>query len=239
MPLSLHERQIIAWLAILLGAYFFARALGSKRDKHAMKELLGVPIDKVKFFRNFFIQRLEAIAGFLFTLVGVGIHLYVQVREAQDRHNARNPQEALSQILLYLGIAVVVMLLITWVMQAICSYFARKTFLDILAYLMVRYDYRVAEDPRLLMQIGKMLGLRGLEDDTVESYTKRIEAGLHLEEIRERLRAMGKHVSLADAEGVGRGLRDATARSSDARRRGAQGAPKIPALGRIEEPDDA
>ena len=66
-----HERQIVAWLAILLGAYFLARATGSKREKHAMKELLGVPLDKVKFFRNFFIQRLESIVGFLFVLIGV------------------------------------------------------------------------------------------------------------------------------------------------------------------------
>jgi hypothetical protein len=196
-PFHFHERQIIAWLAILVGAYFFARALGSKREKHAMKELLGVQIDKVKFFRNFFLQRLEAIAGFLFVLVGVGIHLYVQVREAQEASNAGNPQEALSQILLYLSGAIVAMLVITWGMQAVCSYFARKTFLDILGYLMVRYDYKIEEDPALMMQIGKMLGLKGVDDDTVETYTRRIEEGLRLEEIRGRLRARGKDVSLA------------------------------------------
>jgi uncharacterized membrane protein len=209
-PQHFHERQIIAWLAILLGAYFFARAIGSKRDKHAIKELLGVQIDKVKFFRNFFIQRLEAIAGFLFVLTGVGIHLYVQVRSAQD---VGNPQEALSQILLYLGGAIVVMLVITWLMQAVCSYFAKKTFLDILGYLMVRYDYKIEEDPALLMQIGKMLGLKGMEDDTVETYTRRIEEGLRLEEIRGRLRSRGKDVSISERDSDGPSVRGKSKRT--------------------------
>ena len=74
------ERQIVAWLGILLGAWFLARAAQTKREKLAMKELLGVQVDKVKVFRNFFMQRLEAIVGFSFVLFGVGTHIYVIVR---------------------------------------------------------------------------------------------------------------------------------------------------------------
>jgi hypothetical protein len=187
-----HERQIIAWLAILLGAYFLARAVGSKREKHAMKELLGVRLDKVKFFRNFFIQRLESIVGFLFILIGVAIHLYVLVREAQQATSANDPQQALRDISGYLLVAVFAMLAITAVMHVVCSYFARRTFLDILGYLMVRYDYRIQEDPDLLVQIGEILGAKGDEEETVESYTRRIEDGLRLQEIRARLKAKGK-----------------------------------------------
>ena len=77
------ERGIVAWLCILVGAWFLFRATVNKRQKNAMKELLGVQIDKIKFFRNYFIQRLEGIVGFSFVLIGVGIHLYVIIRQAQ------------------------------------------------------------------------------------------------------------------------------------------------------------
>jgi hypothetical protein len=186
------ERQIIAWLAILLGTYFLTRAVSNKREKGAMKELLGLPIDKVKFFRNFFIQRLESIVGFSFILIGVGIHLYVLVREAQSASAENDPQQAIRDIVSYLAVAVVAMVIITALMHLVCSYFSRRIFLDILSYLMVRYDYRVEEDPDLLMRIGEILNVRRAENDTVESYTLRIEEALKLEDIEARLRARGK-----------------------------------------------
>jgi hypothetical protein len=187
-----HERQIIAWLAILLGAYFLSRAVGGKREKHAMKELLGVPIDHVKFFRNFFIRRLEAIAGFLFVLIGVGIHLYVLVRQAQSASAHNDPQRAIRDITAYLALAVLAMLGITLLMQKVCAYFSRRIFLDLLGYLMVRYDYRLEDDPALLLRVGKMLKVPGGEEETVETYTRRVEEGLRLDEIRARLVAKGK-----------------------------------------------
>jgi hypothetical protein len=189
------ERQIIAWLAILVGAWFLARSVVNKREKGAMKELLGVRIDKVKFFRNFFIQRLESIVGFSFVLIGVGIHLYVLVREAQSAAAENDPRGALRDAASYLAFAVLAMIVITMLMHWVCSYFSRRIFLDILGYLVVRYDYRVEDDPDLLKQIGEMLGVARSEDDTVESYTRRIEEALRLEEIAGRLKARGKRAA--------------------------------------------
>jgi hypothetical protein len=186
------ERQIMAWLSILIGAYFIARSVAVKREKGAMKEILGVQIDKVKFFRNFFLQRLEAFVGFFFVLIGVGIHLYVLVREHQQATAKNDPREALTDIGAYLGYAVLAMVLITILMQWVCSWFSQRIFLDILGYLMVRYRYRIEEDPALLVQIGDILGVERSEDDTVETYTERIEEALKLEEIRARLKARGK-----------------------------------------------
>ncbi|MFV1958730.1 MAG: hypothetical protein ACC662_04885 [Planctomycetota bacterium] len=186
------EREIIAWLAILVGAWFLARAGVGKREKGAMKELLGLRIDKVKFFRNFFIQRLESIVGFSFVLIGVGIHIYVLIRRAQQGSAHNDPQEALRYAISYVAFAVLAMLMITALMHWICSYFSRRIFLDILGYLMVRYDYRLEEDPDLLKQIGDILGVEHREDDSVESYTQRIEEELKLTGIEARLRARGK-----------------------------------------------
>jgi hypothetical protein len=186
------ERQIVAWLGVLLGAWFLARAAQSKREKLAMKELLGVQVDKVKVFRNFFIQRLEAIIGFSFVLFGVATHIYVLVRQTQAAQSAYDPPEALRHMVQYIGFAVVVLVLVTALMHAVCSWFSKRIFLDLLGYLMVRYDYRLEDDTALLMQIGEILGVDRGEDDTVESYTRRIETALKLEEIEAHLLERGK-----------------------------------------------
>ncbi len=194
------ERQIIAWLAILVGAFFLAKSVARRREKGQMRELLGLPTDKVKRFRNFFVQRLERIVAFVFILVGVGLHIYVLVREAQKASGANDPQAALGDISTYLAIGIVLMLAITLVMHWICSYFARRIFLEILGYYMVRQGYRLDDDPGLMKQIGEMLGCEYRADDTVESYRERLEGALKLDDIRARLLARGK---LAEAEAAG------------------------------------
>ncbi len=192
-----YERQIIAWLAILIGAFFLAKSVARRREKGQMRELLGLPTDKVKRFRNFFVQRLERIVGFMFILIGVGLHIYVVIRQAQKETGGNDPQQALADISTYLAIGIVSMLAIAALMHWICSYFARRIFLDILGYYMVRQGYKLEEDPNLMKQIGEMLGLKRDENDTVETYRHRLEEGLKIDAIRARLLARGK---LADLE---------------------------------------
>jgi hypothetical protein len=186
------ERQIIAWLLIAMGAFFLARAVVGKRERGALKELLGVRVDKVKGFRDFILRRLDALAGFFFVLAGVGTHLYVLVRKAQDESRQNNPREALADILAWLGGALVVALAIAALIHWVTARYSRKIFLENLSYLVVRYRFRVQDDPDLLLQIGDMLELRRSEDDTIESYARKIEAALDLEGVRTLLIARGK-----------------------------------------------
>jgi hypothetical protein len=187
-----YQRQIIGWLAILVGAFFLAKSVARRREKGQMRELLGLPTDKVKRFRNFLMQRYERTVGFFFTLLGVGLHLYIVFREAQKQAGGNDPREALGAISTYLAIAIVCMLAITMVMHWICSWSAKRTFLEIMGYYIVRLGYQVGDDPRLMMQVGEMLGIARSEDDTVETYARRIEQSLRLDEIRARLLARGK-----------------------------------------------
>ena len=186
------ERQIIAWLLIAMGAFFMARAVVGKRERWALKELLGVRVDKVKGFRDFILRRLDALAGFLFVLAGVGIHLYVLVREAEKTNRVNDPRGALADILVWLGAALVAALGIAALIHWVTARTSRKIFLENLAYLVVRYRFRVEDDPDLLLQIGDMLELKRSDDDTIESYARRIEAALDLEGVRTLLIARGK-----------------------------------------------
>jgi hypothetical protein len=190
------ERQIMGWLFVLAGFYFVAKSVAPRRDRARMRELLDLPTDKVKHFRNFFVQRLERTVGFLFFLIGVGLHLYVVIRQAQKSAGGNDPREALGEIGTYLAGAVLGMLLITALMHWICDYFARRTFLDILGYLMVRQSYDLGNDPRLMVQIGDMLKVSRGEDDSVETYKHRIEEALRLDDIRATLLAEGKLTDL-------------------------------------------
>jgi hypothetical protein len=186
------ERQIIAWLLIAMGAFFLMRSALGKRERGAMKELLGMRGEQVKRFRDFILQRLDAMAGFLFVVLGVGTHLYVLVREAQSASRKNDPREALADILAWLGGGLLVAFAIGALIHAVTSWWSRRLFLENLAYLVVRYRFRIEDDPELLLEVGSLLKLERTDDDTIESYARRVEAALDLERTRARLIERGR-----------------------------------------------
>jgi hypothetical protein len=185
-------REIVAWCLILLGAFFLAKSIVVKGQKWTMKELLGLRVDKLKVFRNLIIQRLEAGFGFLFVLSGVAIHLYILLRKYQDQRVGA----AYQHLVVWLGGTVLAMVVLAVVFHFVCKYISRKSFLEILAYLVVRYRYRMEDDQELLKQIGELVEVEMRDDDTVESYAARVEERLGLDRVRGRLARRKKPVEL-------------------------------------------
>lgn len=185
-------REILAWCLILLGTFFLAKSIVSKGQKWTMKELLGLRIDKLKAYRNHIIQRLEAAFGFFFVFCGVSIHLYILLRRYLDKQ----PTEAYGHVAEYLGGTLLAIVVLAVAFHYVCKWVSRRSFVEILAYLVVRYRYRLGDDQALLKEIGEVLHVEHRDDDTVESYTERVEAAMGLEQVRARLRARNKPVEL-------------------------------------------
>jgi hypothetical protein len=187
-------REILAWCLILLGTFFLAKAIVAKGQKLTMKELLGLRIDKLKAYRNHIIQRLEAAFGFFFVMAGVAIHLYVLLRKGLD---AKEPREAYGHIAEYLGGTIVAMVLLAVLFHYVCKWVSRRSFVEILAYLVVRYRYRLDEDQEMLKELGEVLKVDRRADDTVESYARRVEEAMGLDAVRDRLARRNKPIELA------------------------------------------
>lgn len=187
------SREVLAWCLILVGNFFLAKAIVTKGQKWAMKELLGLPVDKLKAFRNHFSQRMEAIFGFALVFLGVVFHLYILLRRSLD---AKAPREAYGHIATYLGLAVGSMVLLAFAIHAACKYVARKSFVEILSYLVVRYRYHVEDDEGLLKELGEILAVEHRDDDTVESYAQRVEDRMGLDRVRAKLTAKHKPIEL-------------------------------------------
>lgn len=187
------SREVLAWCLILVGTFFLAKAIITKGQKWAMKELLGLPVDKLKAFRNHFNQRIEAIFGFALVFMGVVFHLYILLRRSLD---VKAPKEAYGHIAEYLAFAVGAMVILATVIHYVSKFVARKSFVEILSYLVVRYRYHVDDDEGLLKELGEILAVEHRDDDTVESYAARVEDRMGLEKIRARLKARNKPIEL-------------------------------------------
>jgi hypothetical protein len=181
-------REILAWCLILLGAFFLAKSVVSKGKRWTMRDLLGVPTERLKAYRHVVAQRLEAWFGFLFVLSGVGIHLYILLRRYRDTKDVRH---AYQDVLLYVGGTVAAMVVVAIVLHLVCKWVSRRSFVDLVSRLVVRHDVRIEDDQDLLKELGEILGVPHEDDDTVESYTERVERALRLDRERERERLKG------------------------------------------------
>jgi hypothetical protein len=186
------DREILAWCLILLGTFFLAKAIVSKGQKWTMKELLGLRIDKLKAYRNHIIQRLEAAFGFFFVFCGVAIHLYILLRRSLDKQSVA----AYGHIAEYMGGTLLAIVILAVAFHHICKWVSRRSFVEILAYLVVRYRYRLDDDQALLKEIGDVLKVDHRDDDTVESYARRVEDAMGLAQVRAGLAARHKDIEL-------------------------------------------
>ena len=109
-------------------------------------------------------------------------------------------QEASASVEMGWLLGLMTLLFIAVFMHWLTTSFSRRIFLENLAYLMVRQNYNLADDPDLMVRIGDILGEPRRADDTVESYTARLQKKLKLDEIRARLLEQGKLPDLAPPE---------------------------------------
>jgi hypothetical protein len=177
-------REILAWCLVLLGAFFLAMSIVTKGQRWTMRDLLGLPTDRLKSFRHHIAQRIQAWLGFGFVFSGVSIHLYILLRRYWDTKNARTALEDAGKWLLG---TVGAMALLALALHYVVKLVARKSFVDLLALVVARHDVRLEDDQELLKEVGDILEVKRRDDDTIESYVERVESAMRLERARARL----------------------------------------------------
>ena len=74
----------------ILGISFIVLAVIVKSPRTMMRELLGLKVDRLKTFKYYIAQRIEAILGFLFVLLGSSLQIYAALAAESASGRARN-----------------------------------------------------------------------------------------------------------------------------------------------------
>ncbi len=155
----------------ILGVFFIMLAVIVKSPRTMMRELLNVKVDRLKTFKHFVAQRLEAILGFLCVLIGSSLQIYALLAErAQPGRNLG----------FYLVLTLLTMALVGFLLYRSCTGLARWIFLRLFRTYAARYRLHLEKDEALLMELGEILEIPHEEEDTVESYARKIRARLDL-----------------------------------------------------------
>jgi hypothetical protein len=177
-------REMLAWCLLLLGSFFLAMSVVTKGQRWTMRDLLGLPTDRLKAFRHHIAQRIQAWLGFGCIFSGVSIHLYILLRKYLDAKSARTALEDAGKYLLG---TVAAMVLLAVALHYLVKLIAKKSFVDLLALVVARHDVHLDDDQELLKEVGDILEVKREDDDTVESYVERVERAMNLAKARARV----------------------------------------------------
>jgi hypothetical protein len=165
---------ILGWCLIILGTFFIALAIIVKSPRTMMRELLNVKVDRLKTFKYYIARRLEAALGFLFVLLGCSLHIYALLAEESASGHAQ-----------YLGVALVVTILVMGVLGVLsyrsCSFLAKTIFVRLFRNYAARYRFPIHRDEDLMKELGDIVGIPRDEDETIETFAKKIRDKLGLD----------------------------------------------------------
>ncbi|MGH7163875.1 MAG: hypothetical protein ACREID_10375, partial [Planctomycetota bacterium] len=172
--------RVISLCCNILGAFFLAKSITVKSPKYLLHELLRFKVNKSRVFRNHISQKLEGVIGFLFLFVGFALQIYLEVDALSDRETGKAPT-GFTNWWLVIGGTVVAMFAIAWLLSRITRFFAGRIFSELVRFMVETHGYPMESDEGLVLELGKILRVRREEEDTVESYCKRVRAKMKVE----------------------------------------------------------
>ncbi|NUN52179.1 MAG: hypothetical protein HUU06_05250 [Planctomycetaceae bacterium] len=167
-----HLLAIVGLCLQILGAFFLAKSVIWKAPRFFMRELIGVPLERYRTFRQYLAGRIEAILGFLFLSVGAGFQMAGEVNRAASG-------EA-KGLLFWIAVALLAIGAIAAALYFVVRRLAKKIFLEIFVEQVRRRQWPFQEDPELLRELGEILDLPRGEEDTVDTYQAKVRERLGL-----------------------------------------------------------
>ncbi len=166
--------EILGWCLIILGTFFIALSIIVKSPRTMMRELLNVKVDRLKTFKYYIARRLEAALGFLFVLLGATLQIYSALAVESASGHARN-----------LGVALVVTILVMGLLGFLayrsCSFLAKTMFIRLFKSHATRYRFPIHRDEDLMKELGDIVGIPRDDDETIETFAKKIRDKLDLD----------------------------------------------------------
>jgi len=169
---SQHLLSILGLCLQILGAFFLAKSVIWKAPRYLMRELIGVPLERFRTFRHYIAGRIEAILGFVFLSVGAGLQMAAEVRGAR-------PENA-PGLLFWIGASLLGIVVIAAGLYFVVRKAAKRVFLELFVEQVRRRQWPFQEDPELLRELGEILNLPRMENDTVDTYQARVRERLGL-----------------------------------------------------------
>lgn len=155
----------------ILGTFFLMLSIIVKSPRTMMRELLNVKVDRLKTFKHFIAQRLEAMIGFLFILLGSSLQIYEKL----------SVQSKIRNLGVYLVITILVMGILGFFLYRSCSVFSKWIFIRLFRTYATRHRIPIHRDEGLLKELGDILEIPRDDDETIETFARKVRGRLDLE----------------------------------------------------------
>jgi len=165
----------------VVGVIFLANAMGVRRPRRFIQEYFG--IQRKQHLRGVLDQlraKAEIFVGFLFLMAGFSLQIVDELSPALGPPPAPGPTMLRLQLQAFLVLAAGV-LAVTIVLRIACHVWSLALFRSLLTEFFRKHDWRFEKHPQVTREIGEILSIEQLPDDSIGDYAARVRVALRLE----------------------------------------------------------
>jgi len=165
----------------VVGVIFLANSIGVRRPRRFIQEYFG--IQRKQHLRGVLEQlraKAEIFVGFLFLMAGFSLQIVDQLSPSLGPPPAPGGTMFGPQLQAFLGLAAGV-LAVTIVLRLACRWWSLALFRRLLSdFFRQHEEWRFERHPQLIREIGEILAIEQLPDDSIGDYSARVRVALGL-----------------------------------------------------------
>jgi len=166
----------------IVGIVFLANGITFKRPKRVLHEFFGVekayPLNKI---RDYVLNKTQVYIGFVFLIVGYAIQIWASLSQnkAKDVHDSMAGTVGTNLLLVFL-ILVLSAVILTVILKIVQLAWTRFTFKHLMINFFREHDWELVKNIEVAKQIGSLLKIPRIKDDSIEEYVLKIKEALHI-----------------------------------------------------------
>ena len=166
MVLAPSELAVIALTCNLVGVFFLANSIIFRRPRRVMEEFFGVGAGSLTGIRDYALNKIQVVIGFLFLETGFLLQALAQIGNVRQRE--------------FIAIICALIVACAGGVYLIGSIHSRRTFRRLLKEFFHKHAWSFSENMALTKEIGAFLGVRHTKDMTVEDFVDAVRRELAL-----------------------------------------------------------
>ncbi len=160
------ELAIIGLTCNLVGVFLLANSIVFRRQRKVIEEFFGVGAGSLTVIRDYSLNKVQVVIGFLFLNTGFLLQGFALLDEIRAH---------MTTVFICVGIVV-----LAGASYLIGLIYSRRSFRRYLREFFQKHPWDFSENMNLTKDIGLYLGVRQLQDESVEDYVRRVRVELGL-----------------------------------------------------------
>lgn len=168
------EYDFVSLVLAMVGLFFICWATIHKKPRHILEEAFGLSTGRLRDFKASILKRNQVVMGYVFVVLAIVNNLFGS--SSQEENGVIKSWSFSAKLALLVGS----LALLCGLLNYLCRLWSKSSFKRHLVEIVTERQFPFEKNLPLTQEIGKLLGVPLVENDTVESYVARVRQHLNI-----------------------------------------------------------